>query len=68
MIHVITKRFIWLKDNRGEHYVQMNAGDILIMRENRCHAGAELEYKNKSYALFVPVGYSPQNNFPCIIE
>ena len=67
VIHLITKRFIWLRDNRGEHYVQMNAGDILIMRENCCHAGAELEYKNNSYALFVPVGYTTVNTFPCCL-
>ena len=67
VIHVITKRFIWLKDNRGEHYVQMNDGDILIMCNNCCHTGAELEYKKKSYALFVPIGYSTVNTFPCCL-
>ena len=65
MIHVITKRFIWVRDNRGEHLLQLNAGDILLMHGNCCHAGAANEYKKKTYALYVSVGFSPQNTFPC---
>ena len=69
VLHIISKRFIYIRDFQGEHYVEMKAGDILIMHDNCCHAGAELEYKRNSYALFVPVGFEPSNStFPCNIE
>ena len=69
VLHILSKRFIYIRDCRGEHYVEMKAGDILIMHDDCCHAGTKLEYKRNLYALFVPVGFEPSNStFPCKIE
>ena len=68
VIHVITKRFIWVKDKRGERLIKLDAGDILLMHGDCYHAGAANEYKQKTYALFVSVGFYPKNTFPCGLD
>lgn len=65
VIHVITKRFICIKDKKGEHLIKMNTGDILLMHGDCCHAGAGNYYDKTSYAVFVPVGFTPSNTIPC---
>ena len=68
VIHAITKRYIWIRDNRGEHLIKMNAGDILVMHGDCCHAGAENPYSKKSYALFLPVDYPLGSTFACRLQ
>ena len=65
VIHIITKRYIWVRDKRVEHLLHLKAGDVLLMHGNCCHAGAANEYQNKTYTLYVSVDFSPQNTFPC---
>ena len=65
VLHAITKRYIWLRDSRGIHYVELRRGDILLMHGNCCHAGAANDAKRVSYAMHVPVGYKSNFTFNC---
>ena len=66
VIHVITKRFIWVRDNRGEQLLQLNAGDILLMHGNCCHAGAANEYKKKHMLYMFPLVF--HHKIPFLVE
>ena len=65
VLHAITKRYIWVRDSRGKHYVELRRGDILLMHGNCCHAGAANDAKRVSYAMHVPVGYKSNFTFNC---
>ena len=65
VLHAITKRYIWLRDSRGIHYVELKRGDVLLMHGNCCHAGAANDAKRVSYAMHVPVGYKSNFTFNC---
>ena len=65
IFHAITKRYIWIQDGRGDHYVELKRGNILVMHGRCCHAGAKNESKRISYAMHVPVKLPIGSTFAC---
>ena len=65
VLHVMSKRYLHLKDARGEHIVKLAAGDIVIIAGNVCHAGAENHFKKSSTLLHVPIRYNHKFTETC---
>ena len=63
MIHAITRRYIWIRDDRGDHYKVLQSGDVLMFHGDCYHAGAANDTKRSSIAMYVPVGFRPSNTF-----
>ena len=68
MLHAITRRYIWIRDSRGDFFKVLQSGDVLIFHGDVCHAGAKNDSKRNSIALYVPIGFRPTNTFNCSIR
>lgn len=54
VLHIISRRNLYIQ---GKSY-KLNQGDVVVMKGNVCHAGAEHDYIQKSILLHVPVGFT----------
>ena len=63
MIHAITRRYIWIRDDRGDHYKVLQSGDVLMFHGDCCYTGEANNSKRSSIAMYVPVGFWPTNTF-----
>ena len=68
MIHAITRRYIWIRDDRGDHYKVLQSGDVLMFHGDCCHSGTVNDTKQSSIAMYVPVGFCPSNTFNCALR
>ena len=68
MLHAITRRYIWIRDFRGDFFKVLQSGDVLIFHGDCCHADAKNDSKRNSIALYVPIGFRPTNTFNCLIR